>query len=593
MPKTKQQSSKSIIKFLFELWKISPTMTWVMMITQVLFITITTTIAPIFVSQLLTHIANGTATMNSSFGLLMIYAATLFFGEVIAVRLTIGMAYIVEIRIQSEIASRILRHLTAKSLGYHSNRMSGGIVSDANKLIGAVERFWDTLLFNAIPIATTIISVCVALSFVFWQFAIVLAVLSITMIFVIVKSQNNIAPTSRIVSEKSSAMTAHLADTIGNIAVVKAFAKEETEINRYENLISEWRNANFKEMKKVLLTTGSFGVMLTAMNICAFIAAILATEYHIASIGVIYLVISYTINVVSRLWSVSNTTRSYLRVIGDASPMIDTLCEKTEINDLVNPEKFTMKKGEIGFNDITFTHNENDHELFSHFNLAIKPGEQIGLVGKSGSGKTTLTHLLLRFSDIDKGSITIDGQDITKITQADLHKAIAYVPQESMLFHRSLRDNIAYSKPNATDQEIYEAAKQANVTDFIKDLPKGFDTLVGERGVKLSGGQRQRIAIARAILKDAPILILDEATSALDSENEKLIQTALTRLMKGRTSIVIAHRLSTIAKLDRIIVLDNGNIVEQGAHDELIASKNSVYAKLWKHQSGNFIDEEE
>lgn len=568
-------------------------MTWVMMITQVLFITITTTIAPIFVSQLLTHIANGTATMDSSFGLLMIYAATLFFGEVIAVRLTIGMAYIVEIRIQSEIASRVLRHLTAKSLGYHSNRMSGGIVSDANKLIGAVERFWDTLLFNAIPIATTIISVCVALSFVFWQFAIVLAILSITMVFVIVKSQNNIAPTSRIVSEKSSAMTAHLADTIGNIAVVKAFAKEETEINRYESLIGEWRNANYKEMKKVLLTTGSFGVMLTAMNICAFIAAILATEYHIASIGVIYLVISYTINVVSRLWSVSNTTRSYLRVIGDASPMIDTLCEKTEINDSTSPEKFNIEKGEIGFNNITFTHSENNHELFSNFNLIIKPGEQIGLVGKSGSGKTTLTHLLLRFSDIDNGSITIDGQDITKITQADLHKSIAYVPQESMLFHRSLRDNIAYSNPDATDQEIYEAAKQANVIDFIQDLPKGFDTLVGERGVKLSGGQRQRIAIARAILKDAPILILDEATSALDSENEKLIQTALTRLMKGRTSIVIAHRLSTIAKLDRIIVLDNGNIAEQGTHNELIAKDSSVYAKLWKHQSGNFIDEEE
>ncbi len=593
MPKTKQQSSKSIIKFLFELWRISPVMTWVMMITQILFITVTTTIAPIFVSQLLTHIANGTATMNSSFGLLIIYALTLFLGEVIAVRLTIGMSYIVEMRMQSDVASKILRHLTAKSLGYHSNRMSGGIVSDANKLIGSVERFWDTVLFNAIPIATTIISVCIALSFVFWQFAIVLAVLSIAIIFIIVKSQNKIAPASRIVSEKSSAMTAHLADIVGNIAVVKAFAKEETEINRYENLISEWRNANYREMKKVLLTTGAFGVMLTIMNLCAFVAAILATEYHIASIGVTYLVISYTINVVSRLWSVANTTRSYLRVIGDASPMIDTLCEKTEINDSINPEKFTMKKGEIGFNDITFTHNENNHELFSHFNLAIKPGEQIGLVGKSGSGKTTLTHLLLRFSDIDKGSIAIDGQDITKITQADLHKAIAYVPQESMLFHRSLRDNIAYSKPNATDQEIYEAAKQANVTDFIKDLPKGFATLVGERGVKLSGGQRQRIAIARAILKDAPILILDEATSALDSENEKLIQTALTRLMKGRTSIVIAHRLSTIAKLDRIIVLDNGNIVEQGTHDELIASKNSVYAKLWKHQSGNFIDEEE
>jgi len=198
--------------------------------------------------------------------------------------------------------------------------------------------------------------------------------------------------------------------------------------------------------------------------------------------------------------------------------------------------------------------------------------------------------MLLRFSNINKGTITIDEQDIADVAQQDLHEAVSYVPQEPMLFHRSLRDNIAYGKPSASFADIKKAAQQANALEFIEKLPKGFDTLVGERGVKLSGGQRQRIAIARAILKNAPILILDEATSALDSESEKLIQEALEQLMKGRTSLVIAHRLSTIAKLDRILVLENGAVAEDGAHQTLI-QKGGIYAKLWNHQSGGFIEE--
>ena len=241
---------------------------------------------------------------------------------------------------------------------------------------------------------------------------------------------------------------------------------------------------------------------------------------------------------------------------------------------------------------VTFTHDEGQGDtLFHDFSLNIKPGEKIGLVGASGSGKTTLTKLLLRFADIDSGKITIDGQDISEVTQASLRAKIAYVPQEPLLFHRSVRENIAYGRPDATDAEIEEAAKKAGAYDFIVGLKDGFDTMVGERGIKLSGGQRQRVAIARAILKDAPILVLDEATSALDSESEALIQKSLETLMENRTSIVIAHRLSTIAKLDRIIVLKNGKIVEDGSHDELINKKRGVYAKLWARQSGGFIEE--
>lgn len=586
----KKHSPKRILGFLFGLWRISPRLSWSMIATQIIFAILTTTIAPIFVSKLLVNIANGSATMIGSASLLIGYVVVLFLGDVVAIRLTIAMAFISESKMQAHVAARVLQHLSMKSLGYHANRMSGGTVSDAGKLNGSIERFWDTLIFTAVPIVTTIISVCIALSFILWQFALILALLSAVIIAVIIKSQTAIAPISRQVADKSSAMTAYFADVVSNIATVKAFAQEKTELHHYKKLVDTWRQANLTEMKSVLIITGSFGIMMTIMNLCAFATAILATQYHIASIGATYLVISYTLNVVAQLWSVASTTRAYIRIIGDAGPMISTLDEGVELQDPANPVALEVRDGKVQFDNVIFTHDENDHALFDGFSLTINPGERVGLVGQSGSGKTSLTRLLLRFSDIESGRILIDDQDISLTTQDDLHKAIAYVAQEPMLFHRSLRNNIAYGKPDASDDEIRHAALQANALDFIDKLPKGLDTLVGERGVKLSGGQRQRIAIARAILKDAPILVLDEATSALDSETEQLIQDALSKLMKGRTSIVIAHRLSTIAKLDRIVVLDDGKIAEQGSHAELL-KQHGIYAKLWSHQSGGFIEE--
>ena len=584
----KQISPKRVVGFLFDLWHVSPILSWAMMLSQVVYATLTTAIAPIFVSQLLAQIANGEATIDSSVGLLIGYAAVLIVGDVIISRATIAMAYVVESEMQSSVAKKIFAHLSSKSLGYHSNRMSGGIVSDANKLTGSVERFWDTMIFLVIPIATSVISVCIALSFILWQYAIALAVLSCIVIYIMVKSQTSIAPISRDVAEKSSAMTAHFADIIGNITAVKAFAKEKTELKQYQKHINAWRGTLQTEMKGVLLITGSFGLLMTVMNLSAFTAAILATQYHLANIAAIYLVVSYTINVVDELWTVSNATRSYLRIVGDASPMITTLDESIELKDPVKPQPFNIKRGKIEFKNVSFMHDDDKQNLFNNFTLTVKPGEQVGIVGKSGSGKTSLTRLLLRFNDVDKGQILIDGQDITSIRQSDLRSVIAYVPQEPMLFHRTLRENIGYSNADASEEKIREVSRQANALEFIDKLPKGFETVVGERGIKLSGGQRQRIAIARAILKDAPILVLDEATSALDSENERLIQEAITKLMKGRTSIVIAHRLSTISKLDRIIVLDSGKVVEQGSHSELI-KLDGVYAQLWLHQTGNFI----
>jgi ATP-binding cassette subfamily B protein len=307
---------------------------------------------------------------------------------------------------------------------------------------------------------------------------------------------------------------------------------------------------------------------------------------------VLYLALTYTGGVTNRLWQFGRIMRNINRAFGDAAEMTEILQLKSDVVDAKNPLDAKISRGRIEFKSVNFNYPESEERrpLFRNLNLVIKPGEKVGLVGHSGGGKTTVTRLILRYMDIDGGQILIDGQDIKLMAQKDLRQSIAYVAQEPMLFHRSLLENIRYGRPEATDKEVYAIAKMANIHDFIESLPAGYGTLVGERGVKLSGGQRQRVAIARAMLKNAPILVLDEATSALDSESEKLIQEALWKLMEGRTSIVIAHRLSTIQRMDRIVVLENGGIAEQGTHKELIHS-NGVYAQLWAHQSGGFLEE--
>lgn len=276
-------------------------------------------------------------------------------------------------------------------------------------------------------------------------------------------------------------------------------------------------------------------------------------------------------------------------VYGEIEEGLDEVLIPHEIVDQKNATTLITKGGKITWENVDFTYGAQ--HVFEDFNLTIKPGQRVGLVGHSGAGKTTFVSLLLRQHEVTGGAILIDGQNIAAVTQDSLRNNIAVVPQEPMLFHRSIRENIAYGKPDATDEEIIAVAKKAEAHEFISALSEGYDTLVGERGVKLSGGQKQRIAIARAMLKNAPILILDEATSALDSESEVAIQKALHELMEGKTVIAIAHRLSTLREMDRIIVLDKGEIVEDGTHQEL-SRGNGIYARLWDHQAGGFLQEE-
>lgn len=390
---------------------------------------------------------------------------------------------------------------------------------------------------------------------------------------------------------KDSKQTAALADAITNMSTIRAFGHEKYESERFYKITEVHHKSYTKLAYEVLKTEALSQSQTNGFQILALLGGIVAITNYNANVSLLYLLISYTQAIVNQLWQFSRVVRNVNRSFGDAVEMTEILQIQPEIQDPAKPEKIRMPRGEVVFDKVSFAYPENiDQGLFKNLNLKIKPGEKVGLVGPSGGGKTTITSLLLRTMDIEKGEIKIDGQNIATVRQSELRQHVAYVSQEPILFHRSLAENIGYGDLNAGQREIEAVAKMANAHDFISKLPKGYKTLVGERGVKLSGGQRQRVAIARAMLKNAPILVLDEATSALDSESEVLIQDALWRLMEGRTALVIAHRLSTIQKMDRIIVLDDGKIVEQGSHKELLRI-NGTYAKLWEHQSGGFLEE--
>ena len=381
-----------------------------------------------------------------------------------------------------------------------------------------------------------------------------------------------------------------VADALTNNLVVRTFGGEDREMATLADKTRRFRTIYRKDIGFVT-TEGSLRVtLMIAVQILAIAIAAVMIKNNALTIATAIFMLAYLQRIGSQLFVLGDIINGYDQAFLDAQPMTEMLLQENIVNNKENAATLRNITPTISFDSVSYRYSDSNQDVLKNIHLTIPAGQKVGLVGHSGAGKTTVSQLLLRFADVTGGAITIDGHDIRDVTQHSLREQIAFVPQEPLLFHRALRDNIAYGKPDASDHEILRAAKQANALEFIESLPDGLDTTVGERGVKLSGGQRQRIAIARAILKDAPILVLDEATSALDSESERLIQDSLETLMKNRTSIVIAHRLSTIAKLDRIIVLESGKIIEDGTHAELL-KKDGTYAKLWNHQSGGFIEE--
>ncbi len=475
-----------------------------------------------------------------------------------------------------------------QSMDFHSNRFSGSLTSQASKLSGAYINFKSTIIWNGAPLILAVVYSLVAAFFISPFYAIILsAFLAVyTILSVILYSKTREADEKLPTAENK--LVGRLSDAITNIANIKSYAREDFERRRYAHFTQEVFDATMHNAKVNVVRYGTLNFISTALEVASIFSLIYIRMNMGISIGDIVLLYSLTANSLHNIWGIGPLLRSFNRAFGDAKEMVEILDTPVNITDR-STDILKVKNAEIDFHNISFRHADQKENLFENFSLKISPGERIGLVGISGSGKTTLTKLLLRFSDVSEGEILIDGQNIAHVTQQSLRQNIAYVPQETLLFHRTIAENISYGKLNATKAEIERVAHLSSADAFINKLPEKYKTLAGERGNKLSGGQRQRIAIARAFLKDAPILILDEATSALDSESEAIIQEASERLMKGRTSIVIAHRLSTIASLDRIIVLKDGKIIEQGSHRQLLL-RDGPYKKLWSRQSGAFLE---
>lgn len=508
-------------------------------------------------------------------------------------RLQSWFVWKLEVNVHRDMANDLYDHLQAQSQRFHADRFGGALVSQTNKFMGAYERMMDDFIWNIVPSFTTVVVAIIVLAFISYPYALIL--LALTMVYLALMSRRVVKqmPHNVAQAQAESRQTAALADAITNVGTVRAFAGENYESKRFRGVTHNFYLAYNKLSVEVLKTEALSHVQTNGFQVVSLLAGLIAVTTYGTNVSLLYLLISYTQSIVSQLLQFSRIVRNINRGLGDSVEMTEILNIMPEIKDPLNPEKAHMARGEVMFHNVAFSYPENTEDpLFNGLSLKIKPGEKVGLVGPSGGGKTSITKLLLRFMDIEAGAITIDGQNIASIKQSDLRTRIAYVAQEPILFHRTLAENIGYGDPGVEQKVIEGVAKMANAHEFIAKLPKGYSTMVGERGVKLSGGQRQRVAIARAMLKNAPILVLDEATSALDSESEVLIQDALWRLMEGRTAIVIAHRLSTIQKMDRIIVLDGGKVVEQGSHKDLLR-QDGTYAKLWAHQSGGFMDGED
>jgi len=551
-------------------------------------------IQPVIVSGILTNIAKNNIealALHKIWPLLVLVFVCEFFGHFMW-NFIVRVFWRTQDAIMRDLSMTVFNHLNSMSYRFFSDRFAGSLVNQSNKFVGSFERLTDPLTWNVYKLIIAFIYTAVILAPV--APAVVIVIVLITLIYIptVWRFRRKQIPYNKSWANAETKRTGQLADTITNILAVKSFANEKLETKRMKQRVDDVHERSMDTMRISLKHELASGGLQRSINVSVIVISVLLAVNGYIQVGVIYLALTFTLGIMRRLWDLNNTFRQFTRVFGDASDMATILQIKPEVSDPKNPVSFRATKGAISLNDVVFWYPDLsiDQALFNGLKLTIKPGEKIGLVGPSGGGKTTITKLLLRFMDVQDGTIKIDGQDITKITQQDLRRSITYVPQEPLLFHRSISDNISYGNHIASKAQIIHAAKNANADEFITSLPEGYDTLVGERGVKLSGGQKQRVAIARAMLKDSPILLLDEATSALDSESEVLIQDALWKLMQNKTAIVIAHRLSTIQKMDRIIVLDKGKIVEEGTHKSLIKNK-GLYAKLWAHQSGGFLQE--
>lgn len=474
------------------------------------------------------------------------------------------------------------------SHSFFTNNFSGSLVQRVNRFARAYDGIADSFVFSIMPLIITVVGSLV----VTWIVAPIISI--ILFIWVLVFASFNITFShwklkyDIAVAEADSKTTAYLSDSITNSNAVSLFTGQAYESKSFKDVTNDQaKKTNFSWFLSDIVDAIQT-LLIAVIEFAIFFYAIKYWNQGLATVGTFVLAQTYIIGLAQQLWGFNKFIRKIYEGLADAKEMVEILTTPYEIQDTHQAKDLEVKKGEIEFKNVTFAFNQT-REILTSLNLKINAGQKVAIIGPSGAGKTTFIRLLMRLHDVSAGSIMIDGQDIQKITQDSLREKTSLVPQDPVLFHRTLMENIRYGKRDATDEEVKEAARLAHCDEFIDVLPLKYETFVGERGIKLSGGERQRIAIARAILKRAPILILDEATSSLDSHSEALIQDALDNLMKNCTTIVIAHRLSTIRKMDRIIAMKGGKIIEDGTHDELANKNSGLYKDLWELQAGGFI----
>lgn len=497
------------------------------------------------------------------------------------------LAPVIRIKPRKRMTGQLQRH----AMSFFHSGHSGALGTKINTATVSMGHSLWMFLFDIWPVIIKFIASCVLMLTSHIVLGLALLVWSVIYFAVILYLALIKSKLSEQISHERAKITGSIVDIATNIHAVKSFANENFEDQKLDDEMA----GEIKGIYRFNIIRELSGWFHSLMTLVAFLGLMyLCVEYYAAgliTVGDIAFIFTLILILTEQAAHLGFSITHLLELYGQTADGVKTLFKPVTLTDSNEAKDLAVTKGHMEFRSVHFQYEDDFGKyVFEDMSLDIPPGQKVGFIGPSGAGKTTLVNLLLRFYDIQGGKILIDGQDISKVSQHSLRRNISVIPQDTTLFHRTLMENIRYGNLEASDEDVIEASKKAFAHDFIKDLPQGYDTLVGERGVKLSGGQRQRIAIARAILKNSQILILDEATSALDSESEKYIQDSLQELMEGKTVIAIAHRLSTIAHLDRLVVMDQGKIIEDGAHDDLIA-RNGLYSRLWTMQSGGFLGE--
>lgn len=576
---------RNVLGFTFRRWSGRPALIAVICV-LVIASTLAEVMVPVFSGQIVDAIAGGQTSAASEavrafaivvgLGLASVILRWFIFQGVI--RLTI--------RMMAELVNDGFFRVQRFSTDWHANSFAGSTVRKITRGMWALDSLNDLLLVMLLPSVVMLVGASVILGSYWPVMGLIVALGSIIYIGVtVLLSMGFVSPAASLANAWDTKLGGALADAVSCNSVVKAFGAEEREEQRMRHVLGKWDTRTRRTWKRGTLSGTIQGFMMVTMQAGILGTGLLMWQQGLASPGDITFVLAMFFVLQGYLRDVGQHIRNLQRAVNDMEELVALDRQPLGIDDAKGAKPIAIGKGEIAFDNVTFQYGAHPTPLYRDFSVRIAPGERVGLVGHSGSGKTTFVKLIQRLYDVKSGAITIDGQDIAGVKQSSLRSQIAIVQQEPILFHRTLAENIAYARPDATRAEIELAAKQANAHDFILDLPKGYETLVGERGVKLSGGERQRVAIARAFLADARVLILDEATSSLDSESEVQIQQAMERLMVGRTTLVIAHRLSTVQALDRLLVFDKGQIVEEGDHQSLIRLNGGIYRRLFERQA--------